>query len=56
MEDLFNPDKPFFSAWLRVYDIDVDLWSSPLYWFSISPEVVAAPPLYYAASAGFTTW
>jgi hypothetical protein len=53
MEDIFNPDKPFFSTWLRVYDIDVDLESSPLYWCALSDEVVVAPPLYYAALCGF---
>ncbi|KAI0284744.1 hypothetical protein BC826DRAFT_1179252 [Russula brevipes] len=53
MEDIFNPDKPFFSAWLHVYDIDVDLMNSPLYWFSLPSKVVAAPPLYYAALCGF---
>jgi len=53
MEDIFNPDKPFFSTWLRVHDIDVDIESSPLYWFSLFEKEVAAPPLYYAALCGF---
>jgi len=52
MEDLFNPDKPCFSTWLRVYDIDVRLGSSPLFWFSLYNKVVAAP-LYYATLCGF---
>ncbi|KAI0291533.1 hypothetical protein BC826DRAFT_955573 [Russula brevipes] len=53
MEDIFNPDKPLFSTWLRVYDIDLDLFSSPLYWFSLPSKGTAAPPLYYAALCGF---
>jgi ankyrin repeat protein len=52
MEDIFNPDKYFFSTWVVVYDIDVDLESSPLYWFS-TPGNVFARPLYYAALCGF---
>ena len=55
MEDLFNPDKPYFAAWLKVHDIDtVPLDSSPLYWFAYLPrETSNSAPLYYAALCGF---
>jgi ankyrin repeat protein len=54
MEDLFDPVKPYFAAWLRVHDIDVDSDEFPLYWFAVdSKEKLAAAPLYYAALCGF---
>ena len=54
MEDLFDPVKPCFAAWLRVYDPDVDRQESPLYMFSVtSGKRLAASPLYYAALHGF---
>jgi ankyrin repeat protein len=54
MEQLFDPVKPQFSTWLRLYDIDTDpnpdsvLWEfTPLF-----DEKPVAPPLYYAARCG----
>ncbi len=56
MEHLFDPDKPYFAAWLQVHDIDtrpdspspLSLFSPPIYNRSMS-----AIPLYYAALCGF---
>jgi len=54
MQLLFDPDKPYFSAWIRVYDIGVKhtadtsrLWRPPPYHKS------DASPLYYAVLCGF---
>ena len=54
MEDLFDPAKPHFTAWLRVHDMDVYRTepSCPLHWFTVY-EKAAAVPLYYAALCGF---
>ena len=43
METLFDPDKPHFTVWIRLYDMD-----GSGYW-------VIAAPLYYAALCGFYT-
>ena len=54
MEDLFDPAKPRFAAWLRVHDMDVyrTVTECPLYWFTVH-EKAASVPLYYAALCGF---
>ena len=52
MEYLFDPDKPYFAAWLRLYDVDMDLYTSPLYEFTDRRKCKAGP-LYYAALCGF---
>jgi ankyrin repeat protein len=54
MEDLFDPVKPCFAAWLRVHDRDVyrQARSFPLSWFRLYGKRAAAP-LYYAALCGF---
>ena len=60
MENLFDADKPYFAAWLQLYDIDTNptavLYSSPssspLYWFAASTKSDTTP-LYYAALCGF---
>jgi ankyrin repeat protein len=44
MEHLFDPDKPQFSAWLKLYDIDNDTPRS---------GPIAGIPLYYASLCGF---
>jgi hypothetical protein len=54
MEYLFDVDKPYFSAWRKLCDIDTYTGGSPLYQFT--PLVGArsnAVPLYYAALCGF---
>jgi ankyrin repeat protein len=54
MEYLFDADKPCFSAWVRVHDIDVDPQESPLLMFSNYPSNRSFPSsLYYAALCGF---
>ena len=46
MKTLFDSDKPHFSAWLRIYDIDRP-FGSP------SPGDTTPQPLYYSALCGF---
>ena len=61
MRRLFDPDKPYFKAWLRSYNIDTIWWSfdqdrdrSPLPPASTpSSEANASLCLYYAALCGF---
>jgi ankyrin len=56
MEELFDPMKPFFVAWLRIHDKDTSPWNykSPLSHFAVlSSNRLAAAPLYYAALCGF---
>ena len=45
METLFDFDKPHFSAWVRIYDMDKQWWNS---------DWDTATPLYYAALCGFS--
>ena len=47
MEDLFDPDKPYFEAWVQSYDIN------DKYHRSTQSQEPGARPLYYAASCGF---
>jgi Ankyrin repeats (3 copies)/Ankyrin repeats (many copies) len=44
MRQLFNPDKPHFAVWTRIYDLDH---------FSSSPLSPRGGPLYYSALCGF---
>jgi ankyrin repeat protein len=44
LERLFDPDKPQFSAWLKLYDVDED---------SPRSRRIAGTPLYYASLCGF---
>jgi hypothetical protein len=55
MEDIFDPDKPYFAAWLQVHDIDTQpLYDSLLYQFAPPRKTSnSAIPLYYAALCGF---
>ena len=54
MEVLFDPDKPIFSAWIRVYDIDVNPSADTSTLFFFAPiDKSDALPLYYAALCGF---
>jgi ankyrin repeat protein len=52
-EDLFDPGKPCFAAWLQVLDMDIDHSNSPLFMFSVIPRKRRGAPLYYAALCGF---
>ena len=56
MEDLFDPDKPQFAAWLQVHDIDTPPLGGMLATFPVSSYTKrssSAVPLYYAALCGF---
>ncbi|KAH9034407.1 hypothetical protein EDB83DRAFT_2525242 [Lactarius deliciosus] len=48
MDDLFDSSKPYFAAWLQVYDVD-EGWGL----FSHSRSQGDGSPLYYAALCGF---
>ena len=53
MEYLFDVDKPYFAAWLKLYDIDTRASEgSTFYWFALGWKS-GATPLYYAARFGF---
>jgi len=52
MEHLFDLDKPYFVAWLRLYDVDGELHASPFSTFA-SGLKSDATPLYYASLCGF---
>ena len=56
MEQLFDPDKPYFAAWLQVHNVDTEYRRpSVLYLFfnASREEPNTATPLYYAALCGF---
>ena len=54
MQILFDPDKPYFSAWTRVCDIDtLANGASPFSYFLRNLDLPDATPLYYAALCGF---
>jgi hypothetical protein len=48
MEELFDRDRPYFSAWLQLYNADNRLWSPELE----SQMQPGAAPLYHAAFCG----
>ena len=48
MESLFDPDRPYFSAWVKLHNVDDD-WPDDME-IKMRPE---AAPLYYAAYCGF---
>jgi ankyrin repeat protein len=53
MESLFDEDKPYFAAWLKLHDMDSGPRpNSTFFWFSPYPKSPAGP-LYYAALCGF---
>ena len=52
MEYLFDSEKPYFAAWVQLYDIDTGSDHSSLYLFAGSTESDPIP-LYYAALCGF---
>ena len=49
---LFDPDKPYFTAWLQIHDIDSGSQLSSLNSHSVGSRS-GATPLYYAALCGF---
>ena len=53
MEYLFDLDKPYFTAWQQLHDIDIySAWDSAFFQFTPF-EKSNAVPLYYAALCGF---
>jgi hypothetical protein len=54
MDYLFDPDKPYFTAWCQLYDIDTPPSErSAFHYFARNRESSANTPLYYAALCGF---
>ena len=49
MRRLFDPAKPYFAAWLKLYDIDQDGTISRV----ITVNIPRGSPLYYASLCGF---
>ena len=47
--DLFDPDKPYFEAWVRLYDMDAE---NATYFTEAPDSRPRARPLYYAALCG----
>jgi hypothetical protein len=52
MEYLFDVDKPYFSAWLRLHDIDKATLSGSTFYVYTPISKSGASPLYYAALCG----
>ena len=53
MEYLFDADKPYFAAWLKLHDIDIQPYGSVFIHFTYAFSKSAGTPLYYAALCGF---
>ena len=53
MEDLFDVDKPYFVAWRRLYDIDIESSSGSVFYQFTEEKFGKKTPLYYAALCGF---
>jgi hypothetical protein len=52
MECLFDPERPYFAAWLRWYDMDTLNYIPPFVFF-VTYKESDGTPLYYAALCGF---
>ena len=50
MQYIFDPDKPYFLAWVRLHDIDYEFTPDDLQ----DKRQLQAAPLYYAAFCGFS--
>jgi len=50
MKTLFDSEKPHFTAWVRTYDIDGQLYWYYSRWDTPKPK---PKPLYYSALCGF---
>jgi len=54
MEDLFDLNKPYFAAWLKLHDVDHIRPAPGSTFFTFCPSYKSDPsPLYYAAFLGF---
>ena len=52
MECLFDPERPYFAAWLQLYDMDT-LNHIPPFTYFVTSRKSDGTPLYYAALCGF---
>ncbi len=53
MKILFDPEQPYFSAWIRMHDMDVEPDYVSAFWsLTLSSGDKAATPLYYVALIG----
>jgi ankyrin repeat protein len=53
MRYLFDPDKPYFAAWLQLHDIDRSFGRNPTLFIFTDDSKSHGSPLYYAALCGF---
>jgi hypothetical protein len=55
MESVFDLDKPYFVAWLELYDIDIDTFAGDSTFNAFTPphKPGGTSSLYYAALCGF---
>ena len=53
MEYLFDPNKPYFAAWLKLNDIDTNSPADSIFYQFTPWSKSNATPLYYAALCGF---
>ena len=53
MEYLFDLERPYFAAWLKLHDIDTRPNSDSLLYYVAVSTKSSATPLYYAALCGF---
>ena len=53
VEYLFDPDKSYFAAWRRLYDIDIGRPGTVFYQLNYLSTPSPNTPLYYAALCGF---
>ena len=49
MKDLFDPDKPYFEAWIQLHNVDLHFFHPR----NVPDSEPGARPLYYAALCGF---
>ena len=56
MEYLFDADKPYFSTWRQLYDIDSNPTDSVFFQFTSFSKSGENTPLYYAALCGFSNF
>ena len=54
IEDLFDPDKPYFVAWCQLHDIDTRPSQPSVFYEFLPSKSGACTPLYYAALCGFS--
>ncbi|KAI0284494.1 hypothetical protein BC826DRAFT_156598 [Russula brevipes] len=53
VEHLFDPDEPYFTAWIRLHDIDTKPDEGSTLYYFIPAWRSDAGPVYYAALCGF---